>query len=866
MPLSVGDKLGPYQILAPLGAGGMGEVYKARDTRLDRVVAIKVSKTEFSERFEREARAVAAVNHPHICQLYDVGPNYLVMEYIEGTPMKGPLPLDQALSYAVQICDALNAAHKKNITHRDLKPANILVTKAGVKLLDFGLAKMGPVVKADEATMTMALTGKNEIVGTLLYMSPEQLQSKEADARSDIFSFGLVLYEVLTGKRAFDGGNAASIIAAILERPAPSVAEIAPAALDRVLRKCLAKDPEDRWQTARDLKDELEWIISVPEPGSAVSAAPNNKSWLRMLPWIATALLTMIALGVSFVHFREAPSQVPVVNATLLPPDGAEFDFGATYGLPALSQDGTRIVFGAKSKDGKSQLYVRRLDSSTAQPLPGTEGATFPFWSPDTRWVGFGQVNKLKKIDINGGPAVTIAEYQGGFRGGSWNTQGVIIFGVNTGSSILRVAAAGGTVSPATPVVAREAAGNMVNPVYPWFLPDGRHFLYTTLQAGDIPVRIGSLDEPSKSDKVLAQAHSNAAYAQGHLLYLRENTLMAQPFDPDRLETKGEAVSLAEGVPTYLQPSRGATFTVSADGLLAYQSGASTTGFRLAWKNRQGKELGNLGEPSNETLQMALSPDGKRLAALAGLGADIWIYDTARGIRTRFTFNPGGAQFPVWSPDGDTIYYSSGLNLSRRASNGASSEELLLRGDSTGLSPTSLSPDGKALLYFKQGERTNLDLWVLPVTPAQPGGKSEPRVFLRTPFNEIGGQFSPDGNWVAYYSDESGVFEVYAAPYPGPGGKRQISSGGGRYPRWRRDGKELFYVTPTGDLMAAEVAARNGMLEIGKVQKLFEGIIQKAGTYAVSADGQKFVVVQNTGTSTPRPLTLIENWPATLPK
>jgi len=342
---------------------------------------------------------------------------------------------------------------------------------------------------------------------------------------------------------------------------------------------------------------------------------------------------------------------------------------------------------------------------------------------------------------------------------------------------------------------------------------------------------------------------------------------MAQPFDPDRLETKGEAVRLAEGVPTYVQPSRGASFTVSANGLLAYQSEDSATGSRLAWKDRQGKVLGNLDETGDEMFEMALSPDGKRLAALAGSSEDIWIYDTARGIRTRFTFNPGIDLSPVWSPDGATIYYSSGLNLFRKVSDGASSEELLMSDPAeASLFPTSFSPDGKALLHVKRGEATNDNLWVLPVAPAHPGGKPEPRVFLQTQFNELGGQFSPDGNWVAYFSDESGVFEVYAAPYPGPGGKRQISSGGGKYPRWRRDGKELFYVTPTGDLMAAEVASRNGTLEIGRVQKLFEGIIQSEGTYAVSADGQKFMVVENSGARSSHPWMLIENWPGTLRK
>jgi eukaryotic-like serine/threonine-protein kinase len=874
MPLSIGDKLGPYEILAPIGAGGMGEVYRARDTKLKRDVALKVLPEAFARdpermaRFQREAEVLASLNHPNIAAIYGVEERALVMELVEGASPKGPLPFDDAWYIASQIAAALEYAHDKGIIHRDLKPANIMVTPEGVvKLLDFGLAKAftnrgeartaASVSDENSPTLTIGAPEVGVILGTAGYMPPEQAKGKTVDKRADIWSFGVVLYELLTGERLFKGEDTSDTLAQVLTKE-PDLGKAPPKAR-KLLSRCLEKDPKKR---LRDI-GEAAYLID-PE---VESIAPEQTRRTAVLPWIAAAVFALGALTIGVVHFREAPPPLRVVNAALLPPEGAEFDFGGTYALPALSQDGSHIVFGAKSKDGKSQLYVRRLDSPTAQPLPGTEGAAFPFWSPDGRWVGFGQAKKLKKIDINGGPAVTIADYEGEFRGGSWNTEGVIIFGVNSGSSILRVAAAGGTASPATPVVAREAVGNMGNPVYPWFLPDGRHFLYTTRQTGDIPVRIGSLDEPGKSDKVVAQAHSNAVYAQGHLFYLRENTLMAQPFDPDRLETKGEAVALAEGVPTYVQPSRGAPFTVSADGLLAYQSGDSATGFRLAWKDRQGKELGDLGEDGDAMFDLAFSPDGKRLAVLAGMGEDIWIYDTARGIRTRFTFNPGMALSPVWSPNGDAIYYSSGLNLFRKASDGASSEEPLMNDSAeAALFPTSLSPDGKALLYVKLGARTSEDLWVLPLAPAQPGGKLEPRVFLQTPFNEIGGHFSPDGNWVAYSSDESGMFEVYAAPYPGPGGKRQISSGGGKYPRWRRDGKELFYVTPTGDLMAAEVAARNGTLEVGRVQKLFERIIQSEGTYAVSADGQKFVVVENTGATKPRPLTLVENWPAALLK
>jgi eukaryotic-like serine/threonine-protein kinase len=488
--------------------------------------------------------------------------------------------------------------------------------------------------------------------------------------------------------------------------------------------------------------------------------------------------------------------------------------------------------------------------------------------------VGFGQDNKLKKIDIQGGPPVVVADVSHRFFGGSWSPQGVIVFSVQGGGNpLFRVAAAGGT---AVPAAAMEQSKGALSDRHPWFLPDGRHFLYTGGAPGDMPVRVGSLDEPGKPGKVVAQAHSNAVYAQGHLLYLRENILMAQPFDADRLETKGEAVPLTEGVPTFTSPSRAAGFTVSTNGLLAYQSRAVGFQSRLVWKDRQGKALGNLGEPTGQIKDIALSPDGKGLAAAVQDRSgswDIWIYDTARGIPTRFTFDPTIDQLPVWSTDGSTIYFASSrrgqLDIFHRGSNGAGAEELLL-GDTADKYPSGVSPDGKLLLFTRQrGQRGKVgyDVWALPLTPAQSGGKPEPRVFLQAPFNEENAQFSPDGHWVAYQSNESGQYEVFAVPFPGPGGRRQISSGSGVVPHWRRDGKEIFYIARDGQLMAAEVAARNGTIEVGRVQKLFDGfIVSRVGVnYGVSADGQRFLVVVDGAASSP-PLTLLQNWPMSMHK
>src|ERR1700733_14813707 len=436
MALSPGEQLGPYEILAPIGAGGMGEVYKARDTRLDRIVAIKTSKVEFSERFEREATVVAALNHPNVCQLYDVGTNYLIMEYIEGTPLKGPLPLDQTLKYAAQICDALNAAHKKGITHRDLKPANILVTKQGIKLLDFGLAKLSSAVAKpiDDATLTMALTGKNEIVGTLYYRSPEQLQAQangqEIDGRSDIFSLGLVLYEMLTGKRAIEGSSPASVIAAHMGAPAPSIEDVAPPSLDRVLRKCLAKDPDQRWQTAKDLKDELEWIANTPESGSAIPVAPLKKERLRWRWPAAVGGLFFVALGLaSYVVFRSMPA-VAAETLRFQIPASEKSSFNIYL---SLSPDGRKLAYVADGADGQSHLWIRSMDSLDSRPLPGTDGAVSPFWSPDSRYIAFGVVNKLKRIDVLGGPVQTVCELQVPAGVGFWGQDGFMMVG-NRGS------------------------------------------------------------------------------------------------------------------------------------------------------------------------------------------------------------------------------------------------------------------------------------------------------------------------------------------------------------------------------------------------------------------------------------------------
>jgi len=875
MPLSADSKLGPYEVLAPIGTGGMGEVYKARDPRLDRTVAIKVSRAEFTERFNREARLVAQLNHQNICHLYDVGPNYLVMELIEGETLaeriaQGAVAIIEALAIARQIADALEAAHEKGIIHRDLKPANIKLTAEGaVKVLDFGLARLAAPESADphDSPTTLASpTQVGTILGTAAYMSPEQAAGKPVDKRADIWSFGVVLWEMLTGKQLFRGETLTHTLADVLRAPIDfdRVPGQMPAPIRRLLRRCLERDARKRLRDIGEARIAIDEALS--EPGQdRPEATPDAVAKRAIVPWAVAAISILAFAFLAFVHLRETPPRSRVIRTTLLPPEGTTFAFDVDPAQPAVSPDGSWIVFGPKPNRGPTQLWVRRLDSSEAQALPGTERAEFPFWSPEGRWIAFGQGLTLKKIDIQGGPPVQIATLTGPFMGGAWNREGVIVFGavaVGPGQGLFRVSAAGGTPVQATAMEAGEWGSH----AFPSFLPDGRHFLYIDRQDGTIPVRVGSLDEPGKSGKKVAQASSNAIYANGYLLYVRDTTLIAQPFDLRSLQTAGEGMLLAEGIPSYVQPSRHAVFSVSNGGLLVYQSGNSAGVGRLVWKDREGKVQGALGEFTGKADTVMLSPDGRKLAARiadARSNLDIWIYDTARGIPTRFTFDPAQERDPVWSPDGNMLYFSSDrgghFDIFRKPVNAGSAEELLFS-DGVLKRPETVSPDGKLLLFNRVDPKTGSDLWVLPLTPA--GVKTQPYVFLASPFNERLAQFSPDGHWVAYQSDKSGQYEVYVTAFPGPGGERQITSGGAFLPRWRRDGKELFFSGSNRAAMAAQIAIGNGTLEIGTVRKLFDGVVAR-GNYDVTGDGQRFVGIEGSEAAS-TPLTLLENWPATL--
>ena len=853
MPLSAGTHLGPYEILAPIGAGGMGEVYKARDTRLNRIVAIKVSKEQFSSRFEHEARAVAALNHPHICQVYDVGPDYLVMEFVEGAPLKGRLPLQKTGEYAAQILDALDAAHQKGITHRDLKPANILVTKQGIKLLDFGLAKQAIRLHEDDATK--ALTEQGQIVGTLQYMSPEQLQGKEVDVRSDLFSFGCVLYELLTGQRAFDGANAASVIAAILERE-PAPLEIAQP-LDRVVRRSLAKDPDQRFQTARDLKAAITWALEQP---AQVTAPPRSR-----LGWFLAAVLAMVSIGLGTLLWLAARRQVPdegVLHFQVNVPPGAEVRLGVGGGA-AISQDGRTIAFVAARAD-VPQLWVRPLDSVTARELPGTDGARYPFWSPDGQALAFFADGKLKRIGIAGGASTILADAPEP-RGGTWIADGTIVFGPGNTGLLFRVPSSGGTPMPATDPESPHEVGSHR---WPQFLPGTRRFLYFVLSSQPqlTGVYVGSLDRPHEKIRLL-ESSTAAVYSPGHgnhpgyLIWLREGALTAQPFDPERARLSGEPVPVpgAEAVDSH----EGVYFAggwTSSNGTLLLSSGSDH--YQPTWFSRDGKVLGTVGQPDRYA-SVRISRDGNR-AALSLLDSsgkrDIWIMDLARNLRSRLTFN-GDGHIAIWSLDSERIIFfgNNGTVLWAKRADGAGEPEAILRSKDI-VFADDFSPDGHYLMYTELSSETNLDLLLLPTA-----GDRTPLPYLKTRVAESHSQFSPDGKWAVYTSDESGRDEIYVQTFPRSGTKYLVSAGGGNHARWRSDGKELFYRTKEGYLAAVSVRSVRQGLKTGAPAMLFR-IIEPLGAtayaYDVASDGQRILALAPIQSAVT--LTVLVNWQAGL--
>jgi serine/threonine protein kinase/Tol biopolymer transport system component len=844
---SPGSLLGPYAVESVLGEGGMGTVYKARDVRLGRLVAIKVCREQFSARFEQEARAISSLNQSNICTLYDVGPNYLVMELVEGPTLaarieQGPVPLDECLSIAGQIADAMEAAHERGIVHRDLKPKNIHLKPDGmVKVLDFGLAKLEAAsLPAPSPTST------GTILGTASYMSPEQARGEAVDKRADIWAFGVILWEMLTGKRLYDGKTTSDILAAVM-RDEPDLTHV-PAEVRPLLKRCLEKDPRRR---LRDIGD-ASWILEATPEATGV----RRTKWVWVVPTLLLAALAALALP----YLRQPAQRPRVITTSIAPPENTLFDVDTVMNPPALSPDGREMVLGAQYPNGQNQLWVRRLDSATAVPLNGTEDGRFPFWAPDNRSVGFFAGGKLKRVDVAGGPAQVLADAPSP-RGGSWSSKDVIVFAPKLNGPLQRVSANGGTPGPATIL----DGGNDFSHGFPWFLPDGRHFLFADYRQPGMPevtLRIGVLD--SAEVKTVGQTNSGAVFANGHLLYLRANTLMAQRFDISRLESSGDAAPLVDHVKHInILGEQAGVFSASSDGLLAYETAAEFDRQELTWFDRSGQQVGTLGsEASFHSVE--LSPD--RRYAVVTRDANIWIQDVARGLATRLTFNVLDI-FGIWSPDGKYAAYSSDRgvhngDLYRKAADGSTSEELLYSDGAIKI-PTSWSPDAKFLLFFRIDPKTQRDLWLLPVGQ---GSGAKPILWLGTPFNESFAKFSPDGRWIIYQSDESGRNEIYVGAFPGPGGKRRPSTAGGTYPRWRADGKEVFYVAPNRMLVAAEISSQPGRIESGtsRLLPITVAVINNSYTYDVSRDGQRFLVATPREQNSSVPLTLIQNWTALL--
>ena len=868
MTLTAGTKLGPYEIQSPLGAGGMGEVYRARDTRLNRDVAIKVlpehlsQNAELRERFEREARAISQLSHPHICVLHDIGDHdgtsYLVLECLEGETLgarlrKGSLPPDQVLKYGAQIADALDKAHRRGVVHRDLKPDNVMVTKSGVKLLDFGLAKplATPTGMSSSIVATMThspLTTEGTLVGTFQYTAPEQLEGKEADARTDIFALGCVLYEMSTSKRAFDGKSTASVVAAIMGAEPVSLSTIAPLtppALEWAIRKCLNKDPEERWQSAGDLAGELRWISEGgSRAGVAVPVAVRTRRGL--LRWGALVLALAAGGALGFV-LKRAPSW-PVMRVAVNLPLGNTLVPG---NAAVLSPDGNQVVMNLADAQGRPKLWVRSLSSDGAQPLEGTEGGILPFWSPDSRFIAFFAVDgKLRKIPAAGGPTEALCDVWQTY-GGTWSRHGIIVFATGR-KGLYQVPASGGTPTR-IPIPEKDAADYR----RPSFLPDSKYFLVTS-NAASGGIFVVSLDTGAVQH-VLPNESSPASYVEpGYLLYLHGDGLMAQPFDLRNLRITGTGQRIAESVFT-----GDMSFSVTAGGLLLYQRAFQT---QLTWFDPDGNKLSTVG-PRGYVSSPYISPDGKyAIAAVTDPRQGrlkLWLYDLNRGTESPFTFGDGSEQYPAWSPDSQQVAFSSTRagqeDIYVKPVGGGSQEQPLLT-DPGEKEPDRWSSDGRYILFDYISKSTHgTDVWAAPLF-----GDHKPFPVAQGPGNDNWGVFSPDGKWVGYSSDESGRAEIYIVPFPGPGGKWQISTAGGIASFWPTS-NELYYLTPDAHVMAVELEFQKANLVVGKSRQLFGGrAFGNAGGLFPGPDRKRWLVAFPVDEPSASPLILTTNWTAAL--
>lgn len=899
--------LGSYRIESPLGAGGMGEVYRATDTRLGREVAVKIlpehlaSFAEARERFEREARVISSLSHPGICTLFDIGTQdgsaYLVMELLEGETLaarllRGPLKLDETLRLGAQVADALDKAHRKGIIHRDLKPANLMLTKSGVKVLDFGVAKLRedpsgsgmltgtgilPTRAPTRTTpLSSPLTTEGAIVGTMQYMAPEQLEGKLVDHRADIFSLGAVLYEMMTAKRVFEGASQASVIAAILEReprPVSQIVPACPAALDRTIARCLAKDPDERWQSALDIKSDLEWIgqqsgitatqraVSEASAGKTASSQARPMSAAMMAAAVVVVGAATFAMG-WFLHRPVAPP-ARLMRASLVMPRGSSLD--TDNSSIALSPDGTVLAYAGRQGGTRGMLFVRPLDSLTAQALAGTEGASYPTWSPDGRQLAFFADRKLKKVPANGGTVQSICEAEDG-RGATWGIANVIVFAPRPMGGLSVVSASGGSPEPIT-----TAASEGVTHRNPHFLPDGRRLLFfsgntTADRAGGIH----SLDLSTKKVEPVLTVDSEGIYIEpGYLAFVREGNLMAQRIDPATLRTTGEAVPIAEGV-QFNTFRRTGTYAFSGTGLMLFQSGAIQADSRLTWYDIEGKPSGTVGEPAIFWQGMDISPDGRRAVATvrhADGGSDLWMYDLVRGLGTRFTLGESNGLLPYWSPDGRQVAFTDGGGrLYIKAADGSTPPRTIYSAPSGSLNPTSWSRDGSKIFYYNQAAKTGTDLYYLPL-PGATGSTAapEPVPFLASSANESDASLSPDGRWIVHTSDESGRVEVYVRNFPGPGGKWQVSTQGASGPcGWLGDGKEIVYIDLEGKVFAVPVTPNGAALEVGAPRPLFGGQVLQIVTGAFAPDGKRVLGATTLSGDVGPVLTLVTNWASAL--
>jgi len=898
--LTADFELGPYVIEAYLGGGGMGEVYRAKDKRLHRTVALKVLSPQLADsagwrqRLEREAEVISSLNHPHICTLYDIGRqgeiDYLVMELLEGDTLaqrlkRGALPLSKMLEAATEIASALTAAHAAGILHRDLKPGNIMLTKSGAKLLNFGLAKIRAAAPAEKevSDISAPITAAGMVMGTVQYMSPEQIRGQEADFRSDVFAFGAMLFEMLTGKRAFVGESQIALMNAILDKnpePYGPLQPPSPPALERLVKKCLAKRPEARWQSTSDLESELRWIADA----SGTLAQANHKSSKirssQLLYWALAAVLILAVVTSGVAYWKLPRATVAAITAEITPPDKVRFLPGVLGGAPAMSPDGRAVAFSGAEESGTNILWVRSLDSPAARSLPGTEGAADPFWSPDSRSLGFFAGGKLKTIQVEGGAPVVVANSSVNEAGGSWSHDGTILFVPDFGRGIYKVADTGGEPMPVIRAHPHDVWEYFASPR---FLPDGKHFLFMSLQGDRGPgTYFASLD--GNEQRFVVGGRTSAVYASRQLLYLRDGILVAQAFDADRGALKGDqAYHIAERIPrAYVR----GVFDASENGVLIYRANRGANDKRLTWFDRTGRNLGPAGE-AGDYFDVRLSPDGQKLASNAGTPySEIWVDDLARSVRRRLTIDPDTDHgMLVWSPDGSQIAFHEWgphvrSGIYQRSYNGAGDAKLLVaEDDKTTLWPTSWSPDSRFILYSctsGPSKQEGAAIWVLPAV-----GDQKPRLFVPALVRAYDGQFSPDGKWVAYTSEQFGRAEVYVVPFEpgriqtegsgpiedGRTGRWLVSTAGGRCPRWRKDGKEIFYLSPTSQLMAAKVEEEGDGIVVQTVQALFTCAVSIppfpfTAPYDVSPDGSKFVI--NTFSEENTLLILRVNWTAGL--